>query len=63
MWTRLPFGINSAGAQFQATIDEVLTGIDQTCCRVDDILITGRNDEEHKANVREVVRRLENAGF
>ena len=63
MWTRLPFGINSAGAQFQATIDEVLTGIRQTCCRVDDILITGFNDEEHMSNVRQVIKRLEDAGF
>ena len=54
MWRRLLFKINSTGAQFQAATDEVLTGIDQTCCQVDDILITGGNDEEHKANFREV---------
>ena len=47
MWRRLLFKINSTGAQFQA-------GIDQTCCQVDDILIKGGNDEEHKANFREV---------
>ena len=63
MWTRLPFGINSAAAQFQSTIDEVLLGIDQTCCRVDDILITGQNDKEHMSNVKQVVDRLEQAGF
>ena len=62
-WGRLPYGINSAGAQFQATIDEVLSGISHVCCRVDDILITGRDDEKHMANVREVVSRLEKAGF
>ena len=62
-WVRLPFGINSAGAQFQCTIDEVLLGVPYTCCRVDDILITGPNDKEHMENCREVVKRLEKAGF
>ena len=63
MWTRLPFGINSAGAQFQCTMDEVLLGISHTCCRVDDILVSGRSDQEHMVNAREVVTRLEKAGF
>ena len=62
-WCRLPYGINSAGAQFQSIIDEVLLGISHTCCRVDDILITGRNDDTHMANVQQVVTRLEDAGF
>lgn len=62
-WVRIPFGINSAGAQFQATIDELLLGIPFTCCRVDDILISGRTDREHMGNVREVMKRLEKAGF
>ena len=41
----------------------MLLGIDKTCCRVDDILITGQDDKEHMSNVKQVVDRLEQAGF
>ena len=34
-----------------------------TVCRVDDILISGKNEAEHRANVTEVIRRLEAAGI
>ena len=59
----LPFGVNSASAIFQSTIDKVLKGIPRVTCRVDDILITGLTIEEHISNLIEVIRRLEESGF
>lgn len=60
---RLPYGVSSAGAIFQRKIDQVLQGIPGVTCRVDDICITGPNDEVHMKRVGEVVDRLAKAGF
>ena len=62
-FTRLPYGVSSASAIFQSIMDQVLAGIPGVACRVDDILVTGKNDAEHMSNLREVVCRLERAGF
>ena len=43
LWNRLPYGIAPAAAIFQETTDQTLTEIPMWCCRVDDILISGRN--------------------
>ena len=61
--TRLPFGVSTAMAIFQEKIDKALFGIPNTVCRVDDICITGRNDQEHRDNVTKVINRLEQAGY
>ena len=39
-YTRLPFGIASAPAVFQRTMDTMLQGIDGVACYIDDIIIT-----------------------
>ena len=58
-YTRLPFRIASAPAIFQKTMDVILQGIPHICCYIDDILITGVNQQEHLQNLEEVLRRLE----
>ena len=58
-YTRLPFGISSAPAIFQKTMDVILQGIPHVCCYIDDILVTGVNKHEHLQNLEEVLRRLE----
>ena len=40
-YTRLPFGIASAPAIFQKTMDFILQGVPHVVCYIDDILITG----------------------
>ena len=40
-YTRLPFGIASAPAIFQKTMDLILQGVLHVACYIDDILITG----------------------
>ena len=62
-FTRLPYGVCSASAIFQSIMDSVLRDIPGVTCRVDDILVTGKDDAEHFRNLRQVVDRLEKAGF
>ena len=54
-YTRLPFGVASAPAIFQKTMDIILQGV---ICYIDDILITGANDKDQYQNLEEVLRRL-----
>ena len=44
-------------------MDNLLQGIEGVCVYIDDILITGRNDEEHLEHLDEVLRRLAEAGM
>ena len=62
-YTRLPFGVSSAPAIFQRTMESILQGLDQVAVYIDDILITGRSEEEHLKVLDEVLQRLEKAGM
>ena len=62
-YNRLPFGVSSAPAIFQRIMDQLIGGMPFVCASMDDILITGRNNEEHLKNVDEVLRRLTAAGL
>ena len=62
-YTRLPFGVASAPAIFQRTMDVILQGIPRVICYIDDILVTGARDEEHYRNLEEVFRRLQYHGI
>ncbi|MDD9817031.1 MAG: reverse transcriptase domain-containing protein, partial [Gammaproteobacteria bacterium] len=62
-FTRLPFGIASAPALFQRAMDTILQGIPHVLCYIDDILITGRTEEEHLHNLEEVLKRLQHHGL
>ena len=61
--TRLPFGVASASAIFQSKIEQVLQGIPMVVCRVDDILVSGKNDQDHLNNLNEDLTRLKQAGL
>ena len=60
---RLGFGVASAPALWQKAIDQVLEGIPQTECLLDDIITTGKNDEEHLANLELILKRCEENGL
>ena len=62
-WTRLPYGVSSALAIFQERIEQVLMGIDKCVCRVDDILLTGTDDNDHLVRLTLVLDSLYKAGF
>jgi hypothetical protein len=61
-FNRLPYGIASAPAIFQRTMESLLQNIPQVVVYIDDILITGKTNKEHLENLEEVLRRLEQAG-
>ena len=46
-YTRLSFGIASAPAIFQRSMDSILQGIPSVICYLNDLLITGASDQEH----------------
>ena len=58
-YLRLPFGIASAPAIFQQTMDTILHGIPGVLCYVDDVLIVGKTREEHMSTLEEVLKRLQ----
>ena len=62
-YNRLVFGITSPPAIWQRTTNQVLEGTSGTSCILDDIIITGKNDEEHLANLKEVLRRFQFYGL
>jgi len=58
-YNRLVFGITSAPAIWQHTIDQVLEGTSGTSCILDDMITTGKDDAERLANLEEVLPRLQ----
>ena len=63
-WTRLPYGmISSSAGIFQELMDEVLSGTSMVCCRIDDILVSGKTEQEHLKNLNGVITRLERCNF
>ncbi|CAG2217838.1 unnamed protein product [Mytilus edulis] len=56
-WLRLPFGIKSAPEIYQRIMDQMLEGIIGATAIIDDILIAGRNMEEHDKILKQVVER------
>ena len=62
-YTRLSYGISVAPSIFQRALECVLADIPRVCIFLDDILVTGKTREEHVANLRWVLRRLDEAGL
>lgn len=62
-YQRLPFGVSSAPGIFQRTMETLLQGIPRVLVYLDDILITGASQEDHLANLKEVLTRLQEAGL
>ncbi|XP_061509571.1 uncharacterized protein K02A2.6-like [Anopheles gambiae] len=62
-YNRLPPGIKVAPAVFQQLADTMLAGISGVSCYMDDIVIGGSSEQEHDANLSEVLRRIEEYGF
>ena len=61
-YNRLPFGVASAPGIFQRTMDSLMQGLPGVVCYLDDILVTGKTNEEHRDNLEKVLQRLEEAG-
>ena len=61
-YNRLPFGVASAPALFQQIMERILQGIPGVVVYVDDILVTGKDKQEHVDTVGQVLERLEEYG-
>ncbi|KAK7111283.1 hypothetical protein V1264_010944 [Littorina saxatilis] len=59
---RLPFGINSGPEIFHREMTDILSGIPGVVVDIDDVLISGKNTEEHDVRLRLVLQRLKQAG-
>ena len=62
-YTRLPFGISCAPGIFQRVMDSLLKGIPGVVVYLDDILVTGPSEEEHLSSLKQVLTRLQEAGY
>ena len=60
---RLPFGIFSAPEIFQRKMSTLLEGLDGVEMIMDDILVHGRNREEHGARLNAVLRIINDSGL
>ena len=62
-YNRLPFGVSAAPSIFQCTLETLLQGLSDVCLYLEDILITGKTDQEHLRNLAAVLQRLQEAGM
>ena len=62
-YKRPPSGIAPSPAVFQRTMDIILQGLDNVASIKDDILIPGKDDEEHIKNLDSVLSRLDHYGL
>lgn len=63
MYNRVPYGVASAPGIFQKIMETILAGIPGVVCFLDDILITGENNEVHTERLYEVCSRLKANGL
>ena len=61
-YQHLPFGVASAPAIFQSTMDTILKSIAGVVRYINDIVITGRSDQEHRNRLEAVLSSLERYG-
>ena len=62
-YNRLVFGITSAPAIWQRSMDQILEEVEGTSYILDDMIITGKDDKEHLENLEEVLKRLQADGL
>lgn len=62
-YTRLPYGVASAPSKFQKIMDALLQDMDGVICFLDDILVSGKDMQEHLNRLEKVLSRLEKSGF
>ena len=63
--TRMPFGLNNSASTFQRIMELALQGLQWITglIYIDDIIVFGRNFDEHLARVAQVLDRLKEAGL
>jgi hypothetical protein len=62
-YTRLPFGESPAVGIFQRRIECLLQGVESAASFIDDLIITGKDEESHLATLETVLHRLQASGL
>ena len=62
-YNRLVFGTSSCPAIWQRAIDQVLQGIPGVQYILDDMIVSGKTNEEHLENLGNVLKRLQDVGL
>ncbi|VDL83597.1 unnamed protein product [Nippostrongylus brasiliensis] len=62
-YNRLPFGIKTAPGIFQQIMNKMVSGLRGVATYLDDILVCGKTELEHKENLLALFGRIEEYGF
>ena len=62
-YTRLPYGISSAPGIFQREMEHLFQGIPGVVVYLDDILVTGEDEQSHLRTLETVLKRLSETGL
>ncbi|XP_062557959.1 uncharacterized protein K02A2.6-like [Armigeres subalbatus] len=62
-YNRLPPGVKTAPGAFQQLMDTMLAGLPCTSGYLDDVIIGGKDEEEHARNLHAVLARIQEYGF
>ena len=62
-YTCLPFGVASALAIFQRTMEMLLKGLPMIVAYLDDTLVASKTEQEHLTNLAQVLEHLDSAGM
>lgn len=61
-FNRLPFGIASAPEHFQRRMSMILDGLQGVVCHMDDVLVWGKDQEEHDIRLHAALNKLQENG-
>ena len=62
-WLRLPFGTKVSAEIFQKKIFEALSDLPGVACIADDVIIHGKNEQEHEENLKKFLSRCRDKGI
>ena len=60
---RLLFGVASAPSMFQRIMESILQGVPGVIIYIDDILVSGKDEQDHLQKLDIVLTKLEEAGL
>ena len=61
-FNKLPFGLSSAREHFQKHMSQILTGLERVLCQTDDILVFGKNQEQHDVRLATALEKIRASG-
>ena len=62
-WCVLNMGMSASSEIFQKIMEETMEGLDGQICISDDLIVFGKDDDEHWKNMLKIMERLEKAGL